>query len=174
MGSYYYITPKDYETAESNGLTKKDVYRRVYEENWSIKRAISTPKMKMKPMTKYTEEEKETIKKNGLTTRIVSQRVCRGWDREKAINTPPIQPQQKAHGRGRYKYTDEIIEIVKSNGIKIDTFYRRVRSGWSIEKASTTPTSSIKINTQNSVWRKWESARYTETQYYSKIRKMQG
>ena len=62
MGSYYYITPKDYETAESNGLTKKDVYRRVYEENWSIERAISTPKMKMKPATKYTKEEIEFFK----------------------------------------------------------------------------------------------------------------
>ena len=174
MGSYYYITPKDYETAESNGLTKKDVYRRVYEENWSIERAISTPKMKMKPATKYTKEEKEIIFKNGLTTKIVSQRIHRGWDREKAITTPKIAKKDHRCCRGRYKYTDEIIEIVKSNGIKIDTFYRRVRDGWSIEKASTTPTSSIKINTQNSVWRKWESARYTETQYYSKIRKMQG
>ena len=109
MKNYFYITPKDYEAANKIGLSKKDVYRRVYEENWSIERAISTPKMKMKPMTKYTEEEKETIKKNGLTTRIVSQRVCRGWSIEKAINTPPIQPQQKAHGRGRYKYNDEII-----------------------------------------------------------------
>ena len=173
MKNYFYITPKDYEAANKIGLSKNDVYRRVYEENWSIERAISTPKMKMKPMTKYTEEEKETIKKNGLTTRIVSQRVCRGWSIEKAINTPPIQPQQKAHGRGRYKYNDEIINTVISNGIKLDTFYRRVRNGWSIDDASTIPTGSIKINTQNNIWRKWESERYAEKKYYSKIRKMQ-
>ena len=118
-------------------------------------------------------KEKETIKKNGLTTRIVSQRVCRGWSIEKAINTPPIQPQQKAHGRGRYKYNDEIINTVISNGIKLDTFYRRVRNGWSIDDASTISTGSIKINTQNNIWRKWESERYAEKKYYSKIRKMQ-
>ena len=58
MKNYFYITPEDYEAANKIGLSKKDVYRRVYEENWSIERAISTPKMKMKPMTKYTEEEK--------------------------------------------------------------------------------------------------------------------
>ncbi|MDY4137617.1 hypothetical protein, partial [Terrisporobacter sp.] len=85
----------------------------------------------------------------------------------------PIQPQQKAHGRGRYKYNDEIINTVISNGIKLDTFYRRVRNGWSIDDASTISTGSIKINTQNNIWRKWESERYAEKKYYSKIRKMQ-
>ena len=80
---------------------------------------------------------------------------------------------QKAHGRGRYKYNDEIINTVISNGIKLDTFYRRVRNGWSIDDASTISTGSIKINTQNNIWRKWESERYAEKKYYSKIRKMQ-
>lgn len=39
MKNYFYITPKDYEAANKIGLSKKDVYRRVYEENWSIERA---------------------------------------------------------------------------------------------------------------------------------------
>ena len=62
MGHYFYITPEDYRIAEGNGLSRKDVYRRVYEENWSIKRAITTPKRKIKPMTKYTEKQKAIIK----------------------------------------------------------------------------------------------------------------
>lgn len=71
MKNYFYITPKDYEAANKIGLSKKDVYRRVYEENWSIERAISTPKMKMKPMTKYTEEEVDTLRRTKLKEYLV-------------------------------------------------------------------------------------------------------
>lgn len=162
MGNYFYITPEDYRIAEGNGLSRKDVYRRVYEENWSIKRAITTPKRKIKPMTKYTEKQKSIIKENGLTTRIVSQRICRGWDIERAINIPFVKPKEKASGRGRYKYSDEIINIVLSNGIKLDTFYRRVRDGWSISDASTIPTGTKKINNDEHIWRKLNHLSYEE------------
>lgn len=162
MKNYFYVTPEDYKVAEKNGLSRKDLYRRVYEENWSINRAITTPKMKIKPMTKYTEEQKAIIKENGLNTRIVSQRIFRGWTIERAINTPPVQPKDKAHGRGRYKYRDEIINIVLNNGIKLDTFYRRVRDGWSIDDASTILVGSKKINIENSIWRKLNHSNYEE------------
>lgn len=162
MENYFYVTPEEYEEAKKIGLSEKDIYRRIHEENWSKKRAINTPKKKIRPSIKYTEEQKRIIKENGLTTRIVSLRRHRGWSMEKAINTPKFKPQQKANGRDRYKYSDEIINIVLKNGIKLDTFYRRVRNGWSIDEASTIPVNSKKINTKNHIWKVLNHSNFEE------------
>ena len=40
MKNYFYITPKDYEAANKIGLSKKDVYRRVYDRESRIQKWI--------------------------------------------------------------------------------------------------------------------------------------
>lgn len=51
-----------------------------------------------------------------------------GWDKEKALTTPtrPLKDKKKW------------VKIAEANGISKNTFYARVRNGWSYTKASTT------------------------------------
>lgn len=88
MEERFYVTPEDYIIAEKNGLTRKDVYRRVFELNWSIERAITEPKMVMSPKIVYTEEERVLMAKNNISVKNVTQRIKEGWERERAVNTP--------------------------------------------------------------------------------------
>lgn len=88
MEERFYVTPEDYITAEKNGLTRKDVYRRVFELNWSIEKAITKPKMVMSPKIVYTEEERVLMAKNNISVKSVTRRIKEGWKRERAVNTP--------------------------------------------------------------------------------------
>ena len=132
----YYVTPEDYETGKRNGISYNNVYQRVYRYNWSIKDAITVPVQKRR---KYTIEEKQIIKTSGIPLQTVQARVRRGWSFEKAVSCKMVEVKYFPK-RSRTKYTDEMIERARANGICYNTFINRVVvAGWDIEKAITTP-----------------------------------
>lgn len=159
MKRYYYITPDDYEIAKNNGLTVKNVQDRVYRLGWDIEKAINTPKKNRKEYIYLTVEEKEIIFKNNLTTRNVTERMYRGWTKEKAINTPKID---KVKNLKPIQKSNKYLEIAINNGIKKDTFYKRIKSGWSAEEACTLPPKSKKNDKTNHIWNKYEAMRIEE------------
>jgi hypothetical protein len=80
-----------------------------------------------------TPEDYEIAKSNGISREVAYKRFYElHMSREDAIS--------KAIGtRRRSKYTDEIIELAKSNGVSYRLFTTRVREGWSWLQAATDP-----------------------------------
>lgn len=95
-----------------------------------------------------TPEEYAIAEQNGISARLVTERVRRlAWSVDRAITTPP-----KIH-KDRKKW----LEIAKQNGISIITFYSRVRKGgMDPEKAATTPIMPMRENIQKMVDARWK------------------
>lgn len=136
-----YITPEEYEIAESNGIKGRLVEQRVRTQGWDVKRAITTPVRKHKPkgsLTKWAEKAKE----NGISYDTFTARVnALGWDIEKAA-TQPKQTKEERMNRlnaGRRVFPLDFVKLAESNGIDYETFKYRVRSGRSYEEAATRP-----------------------------------
>ena len=76
-----------------------------------------------------TPEEYAIALNNGISRDLVNKRVrMHSWDKLKAITVAP---------KTIKKYSKEIIELAESNGISIDTFYKRMAYGWSQQRAAT-------------------------------------
>lgn len=81
-----------------------------------------------------TDADFETAKKNGINKELAKSRVyVHGWSVERAITQPHLS---------KIKSRDALNRAI-ANGIKPDTFWSRLRSGWDEEKAITTPTQGI-------------------------------
>ena len=134
---YKYITPEDYKVAKENGINRNALLQRVRIMKWDIDRAITEP---IRVNKRFTDEEIENINKNGLNRRTVTARInYYGWSREEATTTPTLPKKGPKRSR-RFKYTDEIVEKAKENGICYSTFTNRVNKlHWTIKKAATTP-----------------------------------
>ena len=127
MKRYWYITPKDFEIAEENGIKKDTVIQRVRRFGWDVDRAV-----KIKP--KYIKKEKEILdlaKKHGINSSTIDDRVRNGWDLIKAC-TEPIRKK----GRPRI-YPDWVYEKAKENGIRFSIVNHRIHRGWDLERACT-------------------------------------
>lgn len=75
-----------------------------------------------------TPKEYEKAKNNGILPQTLNSRIRDyGWDKGRAINTPPRKK------RNLKKWSDQ----AKKNGIAYTTFMNRVYNGWCLEKAST-------------------------------------
>lgn len=119
----YYITPEEYNIAEKNGISKSTLYRRVYYYGWEKERAINT-----KPIINKRCEWSKLAWKNGISHAAYYSRVNKlGWSRQKAATTP-IQ---------KRKYSLELIETAKQNGISYQRVRQRIRDGWNEHDAST-------------------------------------
>ena len=74
-----------------------------------------------------TEIDLEVARNNGISKNTVEQRINKsGWSVNKAINKPL-----------RYKFPKEYKLLAVKNGIKVETFARRVQRGWSLVDAAT-------------------------------------
>ncbi|MEZ7173603.1 hypothetical protein [Sporosarcina sp. OR05] len=134
----YYVTPKDYETAEQNGISAKNVTQRVYRYGWDIQRAITQPLIIRRKVDPLWDEWQDIASANGIVKKIFNQRINRqGWTAKKAATTP-VGKAIKKNG----KWTAEEIELAKKNGLDknyMDTVKARIRLGWSREEALSTP-----------------------------------
>lgn len=129
MSRYYYITPKDYEVAERNGISNTVVNQRVRVLGWSIEKSISLPLQERK----LTKEHFEIAATNGIKKETVKHRVhYLKWDIQEAITKPTIRK------------TNSWLDVARSNGINLSTYRSRLCQGWSEEKAATTKTFSRK------------------------------
>lgn len=83
-----------------------------------------------------TEEQIKTAVKNGLNEQALTIRLCIPpyWTIEKAINTPVRKIR-----RLEITWTIEDLQDAKENGIEKELFVRRIRTGFTIEDAKTTP-----------------------------------
>ena len=89
----YYITPAEYELAESMGICKRTLETRVRILGWDKKRATTTPLMTKKDISenlrKYPKEILELAESNGICYNTFYFRVNKlKWDVMRAATTP--------------------------------------------------------------------------------------
>ncbi|WP_077621540.1 hypothetical protein [Sediminibacillus massiliensis] len=133
----YYVEPQHYETAKSNGISKKHVDNRFYEKGWHIQRAISQPVMKRSSRDWDKWESRAKV-----TRSTYMQRVRGGWSHENAALTPPLSPYQVAerNNRSRKIFSPAQELQMEANGIHRATAYMRVKKlGWTKEDAVSVP-----------------------------------
>ncbi|MEK4713444.1 hypothetical protein [Sporosarcina sp. FSL K6-5500] len=128
---YDYITPKDYETAEANGISKRAVYQRVATYQWDIDRAVTQPLRNISSFGLAWVKWEETATKNGIARNRFYHRIkIDGWSEEKAAT-------QKAK-TGRW--TEQQLEVMEVNNLTPNTVNMRItKMGWTEEKALNTP-----------------------------------
>ena len=131
-----YITEEEYKIAEGNGIDKRTLEDRIRRQSWDKKRAISQPK---RARGKYTKWYK-IAESNGISRGTFIARVNEsGWSCERAATEPIKSVEEKViiMADSRRKYTNEVYETLKLNGISRSTFTGRIHRGWSIERAMT-------------------------------------
>ena len=135
----WYITPEEYSLAKRNGISKENLEQRIRCYGWNKEKALNTPVRKRGVIPK---KFKDMAKKNNIPIATFYNRVYGlKWSMEKASTEPIMDIETKAQNfvKRLRKYPIEYIEKAKANGISEHTFRRRVRDGWSIERAATTP-----------------------------------
>lgn len=139
----WYITPEEYDLAESNGICSLTLTSRVRNYGWDIKRACTEPVNNQFLKNTLTDEMKETLKQNNITINAFSKRIKEfGWSLEKALNTPTLSKREciMIANNSRRSITDEQYRRAKANGIARGTLKRRVmQSHWDMERAINTP-----------------------------------
>ena len=92
--------------------------------------------------TGFKKELLDLAAKNGINYKTYYYRVKqKGWDEVEAAIAPPNDPLEnliKAREERR-KHPKYYVDLAEKNGIVKDTFYNRMRKGWDIKKAATTP-----------------------------------
>ena len=139
---YFYITPKDYETANKNGISKRTLERRVRYDGWDVDRAITEKPGKGGHRTGLWDKWKHV---SIVQYSTFSDRVRAGMKPEEAA-TKPITPPNKRYNPKK-AFTDEQLKIAASNGVTPKTLYQRMKSKtrkWTIEEAINTPPLSKK------------------------------
>lgn len=88
-------------------------------------------------MEYLTPEDYKVAERNGIRYLVAYKRFYEyGWDKEKTITHPII----KSQGDRVRKYSDELMQQAKDNGISDNLFYRRINKlGWTPERASIEP-----------------------------------
>lgn len=134
----FYVTPKQYEIAESYGIDQHTVDRRVRALCWSVQKAITTPKRKKIDRKKWV----DMAKSNGINYQTFMSRINQhGWTEKKAA-TAPLQDKNKSvieMAIKKRRYSKELVKEAERNGIPYATFRSRILKGWDDKKASTTP-----------------------------------
>lgn len=135
---YGYITPKDFEIAERNGINATNVRQRVNDYGWDIDRAITQPLTIRQKADPVWDEWEQVATENGVYKKLFNQRInASGWSPEKAATTPirkgrPID----------LEWTEEERELARKNGLDknyMNTVKARIRLGWTREEAFRTP-----------------------------------
>ena len=136
----YYITPDEIAQAAKNGISEVTFYNRVRQLGWDKERAMTTPPRKR---SFHNNKWVQIAKDNGVCYSTYRYRInSLGWTPERAA-TQPLQEksnQAKRASAASRKYPIEYVNMAQDNNIPYDRFRRRVsESGWSLEKAATTP-----------------------------------
>jgi hypothetical protein len=136
-----YITPEEYEIAEKNGISRKNLEDRVWTLYWNKQKAITVPVMQRNPTP--WREWKEVCEKNGISYGTFMSRIKNsGLDPEVAA-TKPLDKHQRDYFK-RYVdkkrvLTPEHLKAMEKNGLCRATVHLRRRIGWSLEDAVNTP-----------------------------------
>lgn len=132
----FYITPKEYEIAFMNGISRRLLDTRVRELGWSKKEAITKRPTYNTDLKFYIKIAKENgIKEGTFLTRIRRLK----WSMEEAatIQTKTRKECASLIGGHNKKYPKEVYRKLRENGISLETFRHRIKKGWTIEDATT-------------------------------------
>ncbi|WP_195970598.1 hypothetical protein [Clostridium thermobutyricum] len=138
----YYVTPKEYEIASTNNISRVRVNQRIRNFGWSKERAITESPRRMNNYSEWL----DIVDKNKINRRTFYCRVKNGLDRDRAATMPVMTKEEVLnlmHDRAKKKvkkYPKEIVELARSNGISYITFKQRVgQLKWEMIRAATTP-----------------------------------
>lgn len=131
-----YITPEHYEQAAAIGVSRRTLYQRVYLYGWDVDRAVSTP---VRPRTlDLSEHWLAAAAANGISRRKYARRVATGWGEEEAATMSHADANRRgADLRSRVSAAD--IERAATMGLSAAGLRERLRRGWTLEVALTTP-----------------------------------
>lgn len=88
-----YLTPKDYETAERNGIDARNLEQRFYAYGWDVERATTQP---IGQRGTLDMEYVRLAAEHGVSRDTFRQRIKKyGWSAEKAATTPPIPREER-------------------------------------------------------------------------------
>ncbi len=124
-----WLTDEEYQQAESNGISRRVLYMRMYRYGWKLQEALTT-----QPRTYWHMGEGKHNKwlklaeENGVNSSTFYSRVNNGWDPKEAASIPTRKQIDRK----------ELVKIAKSNGISVSTFRSRLSYGWEPIKAATT------------------------------------
>lgn len=99
--------------ATKNGISRAVFYSRINTSGWSESKAASTKMMRGGHPPRYTDEEREIARRNGLDANfmgVVTARIEKlGWTKEDALNTPKLSRKEQAKrvAEGTRKYYEE-------------------------------------------------------------------
>lgn len=80
-----YVTEEQYKIAEHNGISRNNVYQRIYCYDYDVERAITEPLRK--PSTRW-QKWKEVAQAHGITNEAFNSRIARGLSEEEAATRP--------------------------------------------------------------------------------------
>ncbi|PEP36091.1 hypothetical protein CN575_04490 [Bacillus wiedmannii] len=124
-----WLTDEEYQQAESNGISRRVLYMRIYRYGWELQEALTT-----QPRTYWHMGEGKHNKwlklaeENGVNSSTFYSRVNNGWEPKEAASIPTRKQIDRK----------ELVKIAKSNGISVSTFRSRLSYGWESIKAATT------------------------------------
>ena len=134
----YYVTPEEYEIAENNGISRQNVYNRVYMIGWDVEKAITDKVKRKKGYKKLLEKSNSNVKYGTFIYRV-----NKGLSIEEALNNKVLSKEEVSELMIQSRcsvFTREEIARAKKNGICYRTLHWRVqKSKWDREKAITTP-----------------------------------
>jgi len=170
MAHWFYITPEEYALAESNGISSVVLEIRIRSLGWPKDRALTESPQKKHRIADWV----ELAESNGICYSTLRHRINRlGWEPERAATQPlqdRAQQARRAHETSR-KYDPDFVRAAESNGIPADIFRRRVRSGWTPERAYSTP---IMTPSEIGLLTKEKRARYLQQLFPRRKRKSNG
>lgn len=132
--SEFYLQPEDYERAEHYGISKRQLERRFYTDNWDKERAITRPLH----VNKIPPELVERAKANGITMSQLRWRL----DKTDLTEDESVTLSQQELFERRIKQQSTVVppnikKLAESNGIAYGTVYRRIKKGMDPVQAAT-------------------------------------
>lgn len=134
----YYITPEDYERAETNGISAQLLEQRVRVYGWDSVKASTQSIRKQQDRSEW----RAVADQNGITPDAFYGRLKRGWDPELAATRPLVdQAESLRNARElRRKHPQDLADLAVQNGLSKTLFRSRVRIyGWDPLRAATQP-----------------------------------
>jgi len=79
------LTKQEIDMLQSSNISRQAFANRITQCKWSKLKALHEPIME-RQLT--TQEERELMKRNNLSSTTLSKRISRGWSRYQALRTP--------------------------------------------------------------------------------------
>lgn len=140
LDTEYHLFPEDFARAEANGINRRALRQRFYENGWDKERALTQPLRISRPKGVYA-EWKDLAIKHGVKPGTFEMRVRKlKWDYHRAATTPTMTPAEALalHMPKERLIPNSIRELAKKNGINHRTLYYRVLvAKWDMVRAAT-------------------------------------